>query len=239
MQRVDELFFDVVGGISTASAERGQVGEQAGGAHDGDVSDSLGEFEHAGVYGPEGDSATLVDLAQIRLLDRVAERAGEAGVRDIEVQAGRRRGKGAVSSRPAQPLTAQAMLWSSAGARLARSNAITSLVVRWAMRVGRGASATAADHEASMPSASMSCRYAPGPRSVPRLAVQPESSNALRTLAAWASDQSLSSASTATRSGRSSPAWIVWAIASPDFDHPRRARGRGCRPAPGRESRSC
>lgn len=90
VERVDELLLDVVCGVSSTPSERGEVGEQAGGAHDRDASDPLGEIEHARVGCPEGHSATLVDLAQACLLDRVAEGLGEVRVIDVEVQAGRR-----------------------------------------------------------------------------------------------------------------------------------------------------
>ena len=94
--------------------------------------------------------------------------------------------KGATSSRPAQPLTAQPTVRPNAGARSLRRSVMTSLVARWAMRVERGESAVAADHAASSPSASTSLRCAPGPREAPCLAVQPWWSNALRIFAAWA-----------------------------------------------------
>src|SRR5436305_15081475 len=126
--------------------------------------------------------------------------------------------KGAASSRPPQPLTAHLVVRPSTGPRSSRKSVITSLVARWALRVARGEPPTAADHAASRPSASTSVRCDPGPREGPCLADQPWPSNDLSLLAACAVDQSLSSASSATRSGRSSWARIVSATAIVDFD---------------------
>ena len=94
MQRIDQLFLDVVGRIASAAAKRGQVGKQSRGTHDRDIFDSPGAVENAGIGCPEGNSATLVDLAQTRLPDRFAERCGKVGVRDVDMQAGRRGRKG-------------------------------------------------------------------------------------------------------------------------------------------------
>src|SRR5680860_1197144 len=94
MQRIDQLFLDVVSRVAPAAAERGQIGKQARRTHERDILDSLGALENAGVDCPEGNSATLVDLAQTGLLDRVAERRGKGGVRDVDMQVGRGGGEG-------------------------------------------------------------------------------------------------------------------------------------------------
>ena len=65
-------------------------------------SDPLGEIEHTRVGCREGHSTAVLDLAQARLLDRLAEGLGEVRVIDVEVQARRRRreGRGELQPRP-------------------------------------------------------------------------------------------------------------------------------------------